>query len=143
MEIYLNFEDQAAEAMAFYGTVFKTKPSDVMHFSDMPDDPNHPVPEAVKSLIMNASMKLNGTRVMFSDAPVGLAPKLVKGNNISLVIQAKTEAEAQELYDGLSADGEIKMALAPQFWAKLYANFTDKFGIEWQINYGQRVDEID
>lgn len=43
--------------------------------------------------------------------------------------------EAQRLFTALSAQGEIEMPLQEMFWGGYYAGFTDRFGINWMINY--------
>lgn len=59
------------------------------------------------------------------------------GNNISLSLNPKDEAEARRWYDALREGGEVTMELSPTFWAKLFAMVRDRFGINWMISYGQ------
>ena len=57
------------------------------------------------------------------------------GNNISLSINAHSEADADNLFNGLSAGGTVIMAMSKTFWGAYFGMFTDKFGINWMINY--------
>ena len=126
MEIYLNFVDQSAAALDFYGKVFKTTTDEIMYYRDAPTDPEHPLPEQLKDLVMHASI--------ISDVPPEMGLELTSGNNIALVIQAKSDAEIEQLYHDLSSDGKIVAPLEATFWAKKYAIVNDKFGIQWQLN---------
>lgn len=83
---------------------------------------------------MHASIMIDGTQVMISDVPPEMGLELTSGNNIALVIQAKSDAEIEQLYHDLSSDGKIVAPLEATFWAKKYAIVNDKFGIQWQLN---------
>ena len=43
--------------------------------------------------------------------------------------------EAFDYFNGLSAGGKIEMPLQDMFWGAYYGSFTDKFGVQWMVNY--------
>lgn len=135
LEVYLNFKDQAADAIAFYETVFDVKNDGIMTFKDAPQDPDHPTPDAWKELVINASMTIEGVPVMFSDVPDGMGLTFIEGNNVSLVINTSDEAKIDRIFARLAEDGTISMPLGETFWAKKYGMVVDKFGINWMLNY--------
>lgn len=135
LEVYLNFKDQAAEAIAFYETVFDVKNDGIMTFKDAPQDPDHPTPDAWKDLVINASMTIEGVPVMFSDVPDGMGLTYIEGNNVSLVINTTDEAKIDRIFARLAEGGTISMPLSETFWAKKYGMVVDKFGINWMLNY--------
>lgn len=135
LEVYLNFKDQAAEAIAFYEKVFDVKNDGIMTFKDAPQDPDHPTPDAWKDLVINASMTIEGVPVMFSDVPDGMGLTYIEGNNVSLVINTTDEAKIDRIFARLAEDGTISMPLGETFWAKKYGMVVDKFGINWMLNY--------
>lgn len=135
MDIYLNFKAEAREAIAFYEKVFETKATDITTYGEMPGTEEMHLSDEVKDMIINARMEINGTLVMFADNPEGVAPELIVGNNISLVIQPKTEEETKQLFIKLSEGGKVEMPLDEAPWAKLYGMVTDRFGVNWQLNY--------
>ncbi|MDA9471957.1 VOC family protein [Enterococcus sp. 5H] len=135
LEVYLNFKDQAAEAIAFYETVFDVKNDGIMTFKDAPQDPDHPTPDAWKDLVINASMTIEGVPVMFSDVPDGMGLTYIEGNNVSLVINTTDEAKIDRIFARLAEGGTISMPLGETFWAKKYGMVVDKFGINWMLNY--------
>ncbi|MBL1230458.1 VOC family protein [Enterococcus sp. BWB1-3] len=135
MEIYLNFKTEAAEVIKFYEKVFDTSTTSIMTFGEMPEDPEHPVAEEAKDLILNASMIIEGTYVMFSDVPEGMGLPLVVGNNVSLVVSTDDEDKIEREFNLLAEGGNVTMPLGPTFWTKKYGMVTDKFGINWMFSY--------
>ena len=69
LELYINFKGEAKEAIAFYEDVFDTKCQNLMTFGEAPEDPEHPISDEIKDLVMNASIIIEGTYVMISDVP--------------------------------------------------------------------------
>ena len=69
LELYINFKGEAKEAIAFYEDVFDTKCQNLMTFGEAPEDPEHPINDEIKDLVMNASIIIEGTYVMISDVP--------------------------------------------------------------------------
>jgi PhnB protein len=57
------------------------------------------------------------------------------GNNFSISIKAETEAEADELFAGLSAGAHVTMPLDKVFWGSYFGMLTDRFGINWMVSY--------
>jgi len=41
------------------------------------------------------------------------------------------------LFEGLSKNGNILMPLTNTFWGAYFGMFTDKFGVNWMINYDE------
>ena len=105
-----------------------------MTFGQMTHYEEHPVDEAIKELVLNANLKINGTNVMISDSPKGMAPPITIGNNVALVYDAETAEEASEIFMKLSENGAILLPLEKTFWAELYGMVKDSYGVNWHIN---------
>jgi len=60
----------------------------------------------------------------------------VQGNNVTLAIVSENLDEIKTWFNKLKEGGKVGMDLQETFWSKCYGNLTDKFGIEWQFNYG-------
>jgi Uncharacterized protein conserved in bacteria len=60
---------------------------------------------------------------------------LVVGNNFYISINTESEEETARLFNGLSAGGQVTMPLHKAFWGAYFGMFTDKFGIQWMVNY--------
>ncbi|MNS18126.1 hypothetical protein D3C72_498150 [compost metagenome] len=54
---------------------------------------------------------------------------------MSISINTDSEQQTRDLFAKLSEGGKIQMPLDDMFWGALYGMFTDKFGIQWMINY--------
>ncbi|SDO18951.1 VOC family protein [Alkalicoccus daliensis] len=133
INVYLNFNGNCRQAVEFYADVFDTEAPHIMTFGDMPPDNDYPLPEKAKELVMHTQMLLQGTRIMFSDVLPHM--KHTEGNNISLAVVLNDESELRRLYGRLAEEGKVQMELQETSWSSCYASLTDKFGIEWQLNY--------
>lgn len=133
VNVYLNFNGNCREAVEFYADVFGTEKPQIMTFGDSPPNPEYPLPEEAKNLVMHTRLNINGSNVMFSDTFPG--SPFVVGNNISLAIVSHNEDELKSIFHKLKEGGKINMELQETFWSKCYGQLTDKFGIEWQLNY--------
>lgn len=132
--VYLNFEKESREVIEFYELVFDTKCTDLLSFGDMPPNPEFPVSNEMKDLVMNASLMIENTKVMFSDVPQNMGLTLNKGNNITLVIDTQDEKTLTQQFNDLAKEGKVVMPLDKTFWAEKYGHVIDKYGIGWQFN---------
>lgn len=129
---YLTFNGTCEAAFNFYKSVFGGDFPYIGRFKDMPGD----VPEAAKELIMHVSLPISKeTILMGSDSSEAFGQTTTIGNNFSVSINAESEDEARKLFEGLSAGGKITMPLDKTFWGAFFGMFTDKFGINWMVNY--------
>jgi PhnB protein len=132
---YLNFKDKTEDAFNFYKSVLGGEFSMFQRFSDMPPGSGE-VAESEKNMVLHISLLLeNGIVIMGSDAPEAHGLKVVPGNNVHMMINAESEAEAEKIYKGLSNGGKVTMPLQKMFWGALYASFADKYGVNWMINF--------
>jgi len=134
VDVYLNFNGNCREAVEYYAQVFGTEKPQFMTFGESPQSPDYPLPDEAKDLIMHTRLNIQGSRMMFSDTFPGMPFTL--GNNISLAIVSEDLEELQSQFDQLKEGGKVAMDLQETFWSKCYGSLTDKFGIEWQFNYG-------
>ena len=138
---YLNFTRQTEEAFTFYKSVFGTEFAGIMRHRDVPQAEGEPGPsEEDKDLIINVQLPiLGGHLLMGTDVPESMGMPLTAGNNVHILLQPDTRAEADRLYAALSAGGHIGMPLAEQFWGDYYGAFSDMFGIHWMINCSSKT----
>lgn len=132
LNIYLNFKNQARDAIELYEKVFSVKCQDIMTYGEVEMEGAPPMDEATKKLIMNASIEMEGTKVMFADVPDFMEYK--PGDNITLVIDTSDENQLTTQFNQLAEGGKITMPLTETFWSKKYGQVIDKFGIGWQFN---------
>ena len=133
VDVFINFNGNCREAVEFYAKVFGTEKQKIMTFGDTPPNPEFPLPEEAKNLVMYTFLNINGSNVMFSDVPPGMP--FVAGNNISLTIGSKNMDEIKALFNKMKEGGNVEMELQETFWSKCYGSLTDKFGIPWQFSH--------
>ena len=133
---YLNFNGNTEEAFNFYKSVFGGEFLALMRFKDNPECGQ--VSEADKERIMHIALPIgNGNALMATDALESMGQKLTFGNNFYIALAPESKEEAERLFNGLSAGGKIEMPLQDMFWGAYYGSFTDKFGVQWMVNYSK------
>ncbi len=136
---YLIFNGTCEEAFLFYKSVFGGEFPYIGKFSDMPtsDDPNCPPPSADEAdRIMHVSLPIGNTILMGSDS-TSQSGDVAFGANVSMSLNTDSRDEADKLFSGLSAGGNIIMAMDNTFWGAYFGMFVDKFGIHWMINFDE------
>lgn len=131
---YLHFDGTTRKALEFYKEVLGGE-LEVMTIGETPWAADMPTPSGVKpdkDKVMHASLTKGNLVIMAADMMDPSSFK--KGDNVSLCIVCDSKAEIESVYQKLSAGGDVFMALdnAPFGW---FAQFTDKFGIDWMLQY--------
>jgi len=138
---YLNFTNKTEEVFNFYKTVFGGEfNGGINRFGDMPPmEGVPPVSEADKKLVMHIELPiLGGHKLMGTDAPESMGFSIQPGNNVHISIEPDSREEADRLFNALSAGGKVTMPLADMFWGAYYGSFTDKYGVQWMINFVEK-----
>lgn len=136
VDVFLNFEGNCREAVEYYAQIFKTDKPKFMTYGEAPKN-DFPMDEKEKDFIIYTELRINGSNIMFSDAP--LAMQLIKGNNFGLTIGTTDKDEITRLFNELKDGGEVQMELQKTFWSELYGMVTDKFGITWQLSHDSGI----
>lgn len=126
---YLSFNGNAKDALNFYKDVFNGETTEIQTFGEA----DFPTPPEADNRVMHAKFKKGNLFLMASDSFPG--HEITEGNSISLVLEAESEEEIQNLYDKLSQNGSVLMELQDTFWGAKYAKVKDRFGISWNLNY--------
>ena len=136
---YLNFPGNTEEAFRFYQKVFNGKftGKGLQRFSDIELPAEHPpMSEADKKLIIHAELSILGGHVlMATDAPESMGFTLRHGNNMHINLEPESREETERLFNELSAGGEVSMPLQDMFFGVYFAEFKDKYGINWMLSF--------
>ena len=137
---YLTFNGTCEAAFTFYRSVFGGEFPYIGKFKDMPPmEGCGEILEADKEKVMHVSLPIsNETILMGSDSSESFGNATIAGNNFAISINANSQEEADKLFAGLSADGKITMPMNKSFWGAYFGMFTDKFGIQWMVNFDER-----
>ncbi len=128
VQAYLFFDGCCEEAIEFYKKTVGAEVGMLMRMKDSPD--KSMCTPANENKVMHASLKIGETRVMASDGRNTGNPEF-KGFALSL--DAKTEADADRLFNGLSEGGKVMMPLGKTFFSPCFGMTTDKFGVNWMV----------
>jgi PhnB protein len=140
---YLNLAGNTEEAFNFYKSVFKTKfiGKGIERFEDVPASTENwpPVADNVKKMVLYVELPIVGGHILMgTDAPKEMGFTLTSGNNMHICLELETREEADRLFSELSVGGNITMPMADMFFGAYFGEFTDKFGINWMINYQEK-----
>ena len=131
---YLNFLGNTEEAFNFYKSVLGGEFLTVQRFKDTPHGDQMPAGDREK--IMHIALPIGpNTVLMATDCLESMGQTLTLGSNISLAIAPDSEEDATRIFNGLSAGGKVTMPLEKMFWGAYFGALTDKFGIQWMVNY--------
>ncbi len=130
---YLNFSGNAEDAFRFYQTIFGGELS-LMKMDTAPNAESLTAEE--RKLTMHVSLPIgNGQLLMASDCLESQGQHLRPGNNNYIALSPDSRDDADRIFAGLSAGGEVEMPMADMFWGDYFGSFKDKFGIYWMIIY--------
>ena len=110
---FITFNNQAEEAVKFYVSLFKD--SQVISLSRYPD-----AMPGLGGQVMSASFELDGREYLALNG----GPHFVLTEGFSMFVSVETQAEVDELWEKLTADGGEPGQCG---WLK------DRFGLSWQI----------
>lgn len=130
INVYLIFDGNCEEAMTFYKECLGGELS-INRVEGSPMESQCP-PE-MKNRIMHANLVNGGIVLMASD--VLMPGKYIKGTDSSVSLNCSSEEEINTFFTKLSAGGVITLPLQEQFWGALFGMFTDKFGVDWMLNF--------
>jgi PhnB protein len=141
VNVYLTFDGNCAEAFNFYKTAFGGEFTYIGKYKDMPQNAENsqPMSEADGEKVMHVTLPISHeTCLMGCDTGGEWAAYFKQGNNFSISINVNSKDEADRLFNTLSADGRVTMPMAKTFWSDYFGMFTDKFGINWMVDLGEK-----
>ena len=132
---YIHFNGNAEEAFTFYKSVFGGEFAMVVRFKDM-SIPEHPISENEAEKMMHIALPIGKNSVLMgSDTPEFMGKQNEHENRSKISISAESKEEAEQLFNGLSAGGEVEMPIEDSPWGSYFGMFRDKYGIEWMVDF--------
>jgi len=128
---YLNFNGKCREAMTFYqeclgGELMMQKISESPMAAQTPSEMGANI---MHSCLTNGAIVLMGSDMM--------GPNIVRGNEFTLCLMCDNNDDINNYFEKLSAGGKVKTQLHQTFWGATYGELTDKFGMNWMLNYSK------
>lgn len=131
---HINFNGNAEEAFNFYKSVFGGEFTQIVRFKDI-SSPEFPIPEKEANKIMQIVLPIGKNTLMANDVPEGMGRVNENENRSKIFIRAESREEADKLFTGLSAGGNIEAPIGDSPWGSYFGMFRDKFGIEWMVDF--------
>ena len=131
---HINFNGNAEEAFNFYKSVFGGEFAMIIRFKDF-SSPEHPISEREANKIMHIALPIGKNVLMANDVPESMGKVNENENRSKISISAGSREEADKLFNGLSAGGQVEMPIMDSPWGSYFGMFRDKYGIEWMVDF--------
>jgi PhnB protein len=132
---WINFNGNAEEAFTFYKSVFGGEFRKIVRFKDIASA-DFQVPEKEENKIMQISLPIGAnTLLVANDVPEIMGRVNERENRSKILVTAESKEEADRLFTGLSAGGEVEGAMGEGPYGTYMGMFRDKYGIEWIIEF--------
>jgi len=125
---YLFFDGRCEEAIDFYKKTVGANVEMMMRWKDSPEK-GMCTPQN-ENKVMHATLKIGDTSVLASDGRCEGKPEF-KG--FALTIAAKTETEADKIFNALAQGGQVQQPMVKTFFSPKFGMCADKFGVGWMI----------
>lgn len=132
---WINFNGNAEEAFDFYQSVFGGEFTKIVRFKDL-SSPEFQVPEDEANKIMYIGLPLGKNNVLIAnDVPAFMGQVNEDENRSKIYVSAESRDEAEKIFNGLSAGGDIEGPIGDSPWGTYAGMFRDKYGIEWIVEF--------
>ena len=136
---WINFNGNAEEAFNFYKSVFGGEFTKIVRFKDLASA-EFQVPEMEADKIMTIALPLGKYNVlMANDVPEFMGRVNEAENRSKIVVNAESRDEADKIFNGLSAGGDVEGPIGDSPWGTYAGMFRDKYGIEWIIEFDPQI----
>ncbi|MEK7499851.1 MAG: VOC family protein, partial [Patescibacteria group bacterium] len=94
------------------------------------------VAEKEENKIMYIALPIDtGSVLIANDVPEFMGKVNENENRSKISVRVETKEEADRLFEGLSAGGNVEGPMGDSPWGSYAGMFRDKYGIEWIIEY--------
>ena len=132
---WINFNGNAEEAFTFYKSVFGGEFKKVIRFKDLTGI-EFPMTEKDANKIMHIALPMGKhNMLMANDVPEFMGRVNENENRSKISVSAESREEADKIFNGLSAGGNIEGPIGDSPWGTYAGMFRDKYGIEWIVEF--------
>ena len=132
---WINFNGNAEEAFTFYKSVFGGAFTKIVRFKDIASD-EFPVAENEANKIMHIALPIGKNNVLLAnDVPEFMGRTNENENRSKISVSAESRDEADKIFNGLSAGGNVEGEIGDSPWGTYAGMFRDKYGIEWIVEF--------
>jgi PhnB protein len=132
---WINFNGNAEEAFTFYRSVFGGEFAKIVRFKDLASPEFQPAENEANKL-MHIALPIGKCNVLIAnDVPEFMGRVNEMENRSKIVASAESREEADQIFNGLSAGGDIEGPIGDSPWGTYAGMFRDKYGIEWIVEF--------
>ncbi|MEN0052692.1 MAG: VOC family protein [Mucilaginibacter sp.] len=132
---WINFNGNAEEAFTFYKSVFGGEFKKIIRFKDL-SSAEFPVAENDANKIMCIALPIGKNNVLLAnDVPEFMGRTNENENRSKIAVSAESREEADKIFNGLSAGGNVEGPIGDGPWGTYAGMFRDKYGIEWIVEF--------
>ena len=132
---WINFNGNAEEAFTFYKSVFGGEFTKIVRFKDLAGV-EFPMTENDANKIMYIALPIGKNNVLVAnDVPEFMGRVSENENRSKIYVVTESREEADKIFNGLSAGGEVDGPIGESPWGTYGAMFRDKYGIEWIVEF--------
>jgi PhnB protein len=135
---HINFNGNAEEAFNFYKSVFGGEFTKILRFKDISSS-EYQATENDANKIMHIALPIGQNILMANDVPEFMGQVNENENRSKISISAESREEANKLFSGLSAGGNIEVPIDDSSLGSCFGMFRDKFGIEWMVDFDPKI----
>jgi PhnB protein len=125
---YLNFKDNARDAMEFYRSIFGGNLT-VSTFKELNASSGPSEDDKVMHSVLEGD---NGIAFMASDTRDGMEYR--PGTTFSMSLSGDDEDQLRGYFEKLAAGGTVVQPLTKALWGDTFGMCVDKFGVDWLVN---------
>ena len=138
---YIHFNGNAEEAFTFYKSVFGGAFSSLARYKDIASAA-YPIPENDGNRVMHIALPIGKSDWLIGSDVLEMMGKVSETDNRNAIfISSGSREEADRLFSGLSAGGTIEMPIADGPLGAYFGMFSDKFGVEWVMEFNPKKEE--
>jgi PhnB protein len=132
---WINFNGNAEEAFTFYKSVFGGEFAKVIRFGDL-SSAEFPVAENDANKIMHIALPIGKHNVlMANDVPEFMGRVNENENRSKIVVSAESKEEADQIFNGLSAGGDIEGPIGDGPWGTHLKLIRFDYGFKSDLNF--------
>ena len=132
---WINFNGNAEEAFTFYKSVFGGEFEKIIRFKDLASA-EFEVSDEEADKIMRIALPIGTNNILIAnDVPSFMGTVSESENRSKILISVESKEEADRLFNGLSAGGQVEVPMSDSPWGSYCGMFRDKYGIEWMVEF--------
>lgn len=132
---WINFNGNAQEAFNFYKSVFGGEFTKIVRFKDLASA-EFQVAESEENKIMYIGLPIGKHNILIAnDVPEFIGRVSENENRSKIYASTESREEADKIFNGLSAGGEVEGPIGDSPWGTYAGMFRDKYGIEWIVEF--------